>query len=71
MTDQARRARGCRARHNNKLSPEQVRTLRQEYRDGIRRKLPGPTMKELAVFYGITKEQVCRIITKQQWRDVA
>jgi len=71
MTVLQRRARGARARHNNKLNEAQVRTLRQEYREGIRRKAPSPTMKELGAMYGISEDQVKRIVARHQWKDVA
>ncbi len=67
---QRQRARGARARHNNKLSPAQIIALRKRYADGIRSGAPGPTMKELAAMYRISEEQVARIVNYIQWRDI-
>jgi len=53
------------------LNEAQVRALRQEYREGIRRRASGPTMKDLAAMYKISEDQVKRIVWRQQWKDVA
>jgi len=66
-----RRARGANARHNNKLSPKQIVTLRQQYATGLRNGAPGPTLKTLATIYGVTKSQIQRIVRYTQWKDIA
>jgi hypothetical protein len=62
---------GARKRHNTKLTPEQVTELRRRYREGIRRKASGPTIRELAALYRISVSQVKRVAYFRQWKDVA
>lgn len=68
---QQRRICGARKRHHTKLTPEQVIELRQQYREGRRRNASGPTIKELAALFAISKSQCKRIIYLVQWKDVA
>ena len=59
-------------RHPNaRLTEAQVRDMRKAYADAVGARDPSVTMRSLADEFGVSEEQVHRIITRRQWKHLA